>query len=128
MTTIVRSPVLIVGVVIGIVFAAAALVAGEEAWHAVLAAAFPIGYGAVVTLVGRRSDTASVLSGRPVDERAMHLNEEASAWALGITAIVIVVAFIVAEAGRGDWTPYAFIAAVMAIAYIGSLLVLQARH
>ncbi|MBI3752080.1 MAG: DUF2178 domain-containing protein [Chloroflexi bacterium] len=128
MTTILRSPVLVAGVVIGLVFGAAALIAGEEAWHALLAAAIPIGYGAVVTLVGRRSDTASVLSGRPIDERAMHLNEEASSWALGITVVVVLAAFVVADAGRGDWAPYAFIAAVMAIAYIGSLLILQARH
>jgi predicted membrane protein DUF2178 len=128
MTTFVRSPVLAIGIVIGVVFGAAELIGGGEPWRALLAAAFPIGWAVIVTILGRRNDTASVLSGRPVDERAAHLNEEASAWALGITAFVVLGAFVVTDASRGDWAPYAFIAAVMALAYIGSLLVLQARH
>ena len=128
MTTIVRSPVLVVGVVIGLVFGAAGLAGGGAAWSALVAAVIPLAYGLLVTLVGRRSDTASVLAGRPVDERSEHLNEEASTWAFGITAVVVLGAFVVTNAGRGDWAPYAAIAAVMGLAYIASLLVLQARH
>ena len=128
MTTIVRSPVLVIGVVIGLVFGAAELVGGGAAWSAFVAAVIPVAYGLVVTLVGRRSDTASVLAGRPVDERSEHLNQEASTWAFGITAVVVLGAFVVTNAGRGDWAPYAAIAAVMGLAYVASLLVLQARH
>ena len=128
MPTIARSPVLIVGVLIGLVFGVANLAGGGAAWSALIAGVIPIAYGLVVTLVGRRNDTASVLAGRPVDERSEHLNQEASTWAFGITALVVLGAFVVTNAGRGEWAPYAFVAAVMGLAYIGSLLSLQARH
>lgn len=129
MTTTVRSsPVLAVGIAVGFVIGAAELVSGEPPWRALVATLIPIGYGALVTVLARRSDTASVLAGRPIDERSEHINQEASAWALGLTAIVILGAFIVATAVQGDWAPYALIGAVMAAAYAGSLLVLQRRH
>jgi uncharacterized membrane protein len=70
----------------------------------------------------------SVLTGRPVDERAMHVSEEASTWAFGLTAIALVAAVAWHIASGGDWAPYAAIAVVMAVAYLGSLVVLQARH
>ena len=82
----------------------------------------------VVTIAARRSETVSVLAGRPVDERWQHINVEATAWALGLTAIVVLAAFVAADAMGGDRAPYAFMGAVMAIAYLGSLLLLRLRH
>lgn len=82
----------------------------------------------VVTLVARRSDSLSVLAGRPIDERATHVNEEASTWAFGLTAIILVAAVAWQLAMRDDWAPYAVVAVVMAAAYLGSLVVIQARH
>lgn len=68
-----------------------------------------------------------ILAGRPIDERAAHFGE-ASPWAFGLTAIVVVAAVAWQLAIRGDWAPDAAAAVVMAVPYLGSLLVLQARH
>jgi len=125
--TAVRSPVVGVSVVIGLVFGAASLAGGHPFWRAAISAVIPIAYAVIVTLVARRSETASVLAGRPVDERWEHFNLEASAWALGVTAIVALAAFVVADATSGDWMPYAFICAVMAASYAGSLVVIRMR-
>jgi uncharacterized membrane protein len=128
MTTVVRSPVFFVGVIAGIVLGLAELIGSGEAWRAVVSAAIPIAYGAIVTIAGRRVDSLSILAGRPVDERAVHVNEEASTWAFGLTAIVVLGAVAWQIAMRGDWAPYAAVAVVMAVAYLGSLFVLEARH
>jgi hypothetical protein len=128
MTTVVRSPVFIVGIIVGLALGAAELIGSGEAWRAVVSGGIAIVYAAVVTIVARRSDSLSVLAGRPIDERAAHVNEEASTWAFGFTAIVVVAAVAWHVAIRGDWAPYAAVAVVMAVAYVGSLLVLQTRH
>jgi hypothetical protein len=128
MTTIARSPVFVVGVIVGLALGAAELVGSGESWRATLSAVIPIVYAATIAVVARRSDTLGVLAGRPVDERAAHLGETASTWAFGLTAIVVITAVAWQVANRGDWAPYAAVAAVMAVAYLGSLLVLQARH
>ena len=122
-----RSPVLFVGVVIGLVIGAAELAGGGTIVRAAISTAIPIGYAVLVTLLARRSETASVLAGRPVDERWELMNQEAAAWALGLSAVVIIAAFIVADATGGDWLPYAFVGAVMAVAYVGSLAVIRLR-
>jgi hypothetical protein len=128
MTTVVRSPVLVVGVIVGLALGAAELVGSGEWWRAIASAGIPIGYATVIAIVGRRSDSLSVLAGRPIDERAARVNEEASTWAFGLTAIVVVAAVAWQIATRGDWAPYAAVAVVMAVAYLGSLVVFQARH
>jgi uncharacterized membrane protein len=120
--------VFLFGVVIGVVLGAAELVGSGIAWRVVLAGGIPIAYAALVALLGRRSDSLSVLAGRPIDERAVHVSQEASTLAFGITAIVVVVAVAVGIAVRADWGPYAIVAVVMAVAYLGSLAWLQARH
>jgi hypothetical protein len=105
----------------------AELAGGGSIGWAVVSAAIPIGYAVLVTLLARRSETAGVLAGRPVDERWEVMNQEAAAWALGLSAIVVIAAFIVANASGGDWLPYAFVGAVMAATYIGSLAVITLR-
>jgi hypothetical protein len=122
-----RSPVLWVGVIVGLVIGAAELAGGGSALRAAISTAIPICYADLVTLLARRSETASVLAGRPVDERWELMNQEAAAWALGLSAIVVIAAFIVADAMSGDWLPYAFVGAVMALAYVGSLAVIRLR-
>ena len=127
-TRILTSPVFWIGVIVGGLMGAAQYVSGSGLGSAVLGAAIPIGYAVVVTLLGHRSALSSALAGRPIDERWEHINLEASAWALGISAVVVLGAVIVALASGGQWQPYALIGAVMAAGYLVSLIVVQLRH
>ena len=127
-SSIARSPVLVTGVLIGAGLGLARLAGGGSPTEALLAFAITAGYALVVTLLARRSETAGALAGRPVDERWEHINLEACAWALGVTAIAVVVAFAVAEATGGDWQPYALVAVTMGVAYFGSLVIVRVRH
>ena len=127
-TSVARSPVLVTGVVIGAGLGLARLAGGGSPAEALLALAITAGYALLVTLLARGSETAGVLAGRPVDERWEHINLEACAWALGITALAVVGAFAVAEATGGDWQPYALMAVTIAVAYVGSLLIVRFRH
>jgi len=127
-TSIARSPVLVTGVLIGAGLGLARLAGGGSPTEALLAFAITAGYALVVTLLARRSETAGALAGRPVDERWEHINLEACAWALGVTAIAVVAAFAVAEATGGDWQPYALVAVTMGVAYFGSLVIVRVRH
>jgi hypothetical protein len=129
MTTFVRSsPVLVVGILGGLIIGLAEFVGGAPPWRALISTAIPIVYACLVTLIGRRSETLSVLAGRPVDERLEHINLEAAAWSFGVSAVVVLGAFIVADAAGRDWLPYAFMAAVMAGSYMGALAILRMRH
>jgi hypothetical protein len=127
MTVARRSPVLVVGIVVGLILGAAEIVGGGPPWRVAISTLIPVGWASAVTVLGRRDETMGVLAGQPVDERAVHMNLEASAVALGITAVAVLAAFVVAEATHGDWAPYAFTAVVMAGAYVGSLVVLRVR-
>ena len=127
-TSVARSPVLVTGVVIGAGLGLARLAGGGSPAEALVAFAITVGYALLVTLLARRSEMAGTLAGRPVDERWEHINLEACAWALGITALAVVGAFAVAEATGGDWQPYALMAVTMAVAYVGSLLIVRFRH
>lgn len=127
-TRIVTSPVIWVGVIVGALMGVAWLASGSDVGSAMLGAAIPIGYALVVTLLGRRYALSSVLAGRPIDERWEHINLEATAWALGISATVVLGAVIVTLASGGQWQPYAFIGAVMAAGYLVSLIVVRLRH
>ena len=127
MQSIARSPVLGIGLVIGLVLGATEVASGGSAARVLAAGGIPIAYAVLVTHLGRRSETASVLAGRPVDERWEHFNLEASAWALGASAIFVIAAFVVVQASGGDYLPYAFTGAVMALAYVGSLVLIRLR-
>ena len=128
MKIISRAPVLVTGTVIAGVLGIAELAGGGSPVRAAVAVAIILGWSIVVTVLGRRNETISVLAGRPVDERWEHINVEASAYALAVSAIVVLAAFVIADASGGDWQPYALVALVMAASYLGSLLVLRARH
>jgi hypothetical protein len=127
-TTIGRYPVLAVGGAIGLVMAGADLYGGGSPIKAGASLAIVLTYAVLVTVVSRRREMMSALAGRPEDERCEHINLEACAYALGVSALVILAAFIVADASRMDWTPYAFMCAVIALSYVGSLAVLRVRH
>lgn len=127
MQSIARSPVLAVGLIVGLVMGASEVAAGGSPIQILLGGGIPIAYAIVVTLIAPRSETVSVLAGRPVDERWMQFNLTASTWAFGVSAIVVLAAFVVVQASGGDDLPYAFIAMVMAVAYFGSLVVIRLR-
>jgi hypothetical protein len=127
-TALSRSPVLAGAIPIGVAVAIANLVGGGSIASAAVSLAIVWGWGLGVTVLGRRSETISVLAGRPVDERWEHINLEACAWALGVSSVVILAAFVVTEATSGGWQPYAFMASVMAVSYTGSLIVVRLRH
>ena len=127
-TRIMTSPVVWVGVIVGGLMGVAQYAGGSSLGSAVLAAIIPIGYAVVVTLLGRRSAISSALAGRPIDERWEHISLEATAWALGISATVVLGAVVVALASGGQWQPYALIGAVMAAGYLASLIGVQLRH
>jgi hypothetical protein len=128
MTRVAEHPALAAGIVIGIVVGAVELLTGTAPGEAAISLAIIVGYAVLITAAGRRSETASALAGRPVDERWEHINLEACALALGLSAIVVMIAFLVANATGGDWKPYAFMGAAMAVSYFGSLVVLRVRH
>ncbi len=129
MTTFVRrGPVLVVGVIVGLIIGLAELAGGAPPSRVLVSMAIPVAYASLVTLIGRRSETVSVLAGRPVDERWEHINLEATAWSLGVSAIVVLGAFVVADASGRDWLPYVFIGAVMAVSYIGAVAILRWRN
>jgi hypothetical protein len=127
-TSAARSPVMWVGVVIGVVVAGAALAGGRSPAEALLALAIVVGYAVVVTLLARRSETAAALAGRPTDERWEHIGLEAAALAFGISAIVVLAAFVVEEWTGGASRPFAMVAGAMGCAYLGSLVFVRARH
>jgi hypothetical protein len=126
-TMLARHPALAVGLVIGPVMALASLLGGGSPVGAAVSLAIVWGYAAVVTLLGRRGDTFAILAGTPQDERGMHLNEVAAAWAFGISAIVALGGVMVGQATGGPWGPFALICVVMAVAYAGSLVLLRTR-
>jgi hypothetical protein len=123
-----RSPVLWIGAAIGLVIAAAEMMGGDSILTAVVSIAIVVGFAALVTLLRGRSDTAASLAGRPVDERWEHIGLEASAYAFAASGLATIGALAVAQATGGDWQPYATVAVIMAIAYLGSLVVVRARH
>jgi uncharacterized membrane protein len=111
-----------VGFVIGIVFAAAELGSHASPWQAALAFAIVAAYALGLRLLQSRSETASLLSGLPVDERWESINNRALALAAQVIAIVLLVAFVATQFGGGDAMPYAMSLALFAVAYLGGIL------
>ncbi len=128
MTILRRAPVLAFGVLIAIAFGVAELAGGGSPVRAGVSVAIILAWSILVTVLSRRSETMSVLAGRPVDERWEHIGIEASAYAMAVSGVVVLGAFVVTDATGGDWQPYGFIAVVIAVSYLGSLLILRARH
>ena len=110
------------GFAIGLLMAAATLARGATPLEAVIAFAIVAGYALGLRFLQGRSETASLLSGLPVDERWSAINQGALAVAGAVMATVLVAAFIVTQFVGGDAMPYAWLAAVFAAAYIGGIL------
>lgn len=117
----------VVGFVLGLLIVAALL--GRDASPAQAAVAFVIvaGYAIALRFLQTRSDMASLLSGLLRDERWESINLRALSLAAQVVAIVLVAAYLVTQFDGGDATPYAWVGAVFAAAYLGGLIWYRSR-
>ena len=116
-----------VGFVIGILMAAAELGRNAAPWQAALAFAIVAVYALGLRLLQSRSETASLLSGLPVDERWESINNRALALAAQVIAVVVLIAFLVTQFAGGDAVAYAWLGAVFAVSYLGGIGWYRAR-
>lgn len=86
-----------------------------------------VGYALAVQLAARRSDVAQVLTGRPADERWASINDRALSLAAQVTAVVLVVAFLAVTFAGGDALLYAWVGAVLAVAYLAGIARYRSR-
>jgi precorrin-3B methylase len=121
MTTMSRWFVPVVGIVLGLLIAAAELGRNASPWEAVVSFAIVAGYALALRAFQSRSDMASVLSGLPRDERWSSINVRALSIAAQVMAIVLVGGFLVAQVSGGDADTYARLGAIFAVAYLGGL-------
>ncbi len=121
-TTMSRWFVPAVGVVIGLLIAAAELIRNASPWLAAVSFAIVAGYALALRTLQSRSDMASVLSGLPTDERWASINVRALSLAAQVIAVVLVVAFLAARFSGGDADTYARLGAIFAVAYLGGLV------
>jgi cobalamin synthase len=111
-----------VGFVLGLLIALAEIGQHASLAQAISAVVIVGGYALALRFLQARSETASLLSGLPVDERWESINLRALSSAAQIIAAVIVGAFIVVEFSGGDAMPYAWLGAVFGLAYLGGIL------
>jgi uncharacterized membrane protein len=116
-----------VGFVLGLLIAAAELGRHASVGQAIVAFAIVAGYAAGLRMLQSRSDMASLLSGLPRDERWEAINLRALSLAAQVIAIALVGAFLVAQFGGADSTPYAWLGAVFGVSYLGGLVWHQRR-
>jgi hypothetical protein len=110
------------GLMIGLVVVAAAL--ARQATPAQAAVSFLIvaGYAVALRLLQARSETMSLLSGLPVDERWAAINQRALAVAAQGLASIILGGFLITQFTGGDWRPYAMMGAAFATFYVAAIL------
>jgi hypothetical protein len=117
-----------VGFVIGLLMAAALLGQHATLWQAGLSFGIVAVYALGLRLLQSRSETASLLSGMPVDERWESINNRALSLAAQFIAVVLVVAFLATQFGGGDSMQYAWLGAAFATAYLGGILWYRSRQ
>ena len=121
-TTFSRWFVPVVGFVIGIAMALVALVAHATPLQAFIAFAIVACYAVGLRILQSHSETASLLSGMPVDERWHDINRRALALAAQALAVILLIAFLVTRLRGGDALTFAWLAAAFAAAYMGGIL------
>jgi hypothetical protein len=107
-TNVARWFVPAVGILLGVLIAAAELGRGASPLEATVAFAIVAGYVLVLRALQSRSDMASVLSGLPTDERG-HRSTCARSFA-GQSSRSLVVAYLVTQFSGGDSPAYAQLA------------------
>ncbi|MFI5261664.1 MAG: hypothetical protein ACHQZR_03800 [Candidatus Limnocylindrales bacterium] len=112
----------VVGLVIGLLMAAALLGRQASVGQAAIAFAIVAAYAIALRLLQSRSDMASLLSGLPADERWESINTRALSVAAQLLAVALVTAFLLTQFSGGDSTPYAWLGALFAAVYLGGLV------
>ena len=109
------------GFVIGLLVAAAEL--GRDATPLEAAIAFVIvaGYALGLRLLQSRSETASLLSGLPMDEPWQSINQRALSLAAQAMAVIIAIALVATLFVGGNALTYAWLGAAFAAAYFGGI-------
>jgi hypothetical protein len=111
-----------VGFAIGLLVAAAELGRQATLLEALVAFAVVAAYALALVALQSRSETASLLSGLPVDERWESINGRALSLTAQVIALMILIAFLASQFSGGDAMPYAWLGAVFATAYLGGIL------
>jgi uncharacterized membrane protein YfcA len=113
------------GVLVGIVYLAAASFRGHPLLGLVMFAVMLV-FSATVVLISRRSETVRGLLDRQ-DERIAGIDLRATATA-GVALTLVIVGGGVVELARGhSGAPYTWLAAVAAAAYVGAVLVMRMK-
>ena len=100
----------------------------DQAWlYAAGALVLFLGAAIALLVFSRRSDVVSLLGDDVHEERNVHIHRHAAIITLNIVAAVIVIAGVVDVFRGGDGAPYSWLAAVLGITYIVSLLVINRR-
>jgi Na+/H+ antiporter NhaD/arsenite permease-like protein len=122
-----RWSVAVIGLVIGVLMAAATLGSNRSPAEAALSFGIVATYTIALQLLRSRSDVASLLTGLPRDERWETINMRALALAAQVMAIVLLIAFLVTQFRGGDALAYAWPGALFAVAYLGGIAWYRAR-
>jgi Na+/H+ antiporter NhaD/arsenite permease-like protein len=117
-----------VGFVIGALMSLALIGRNAAPWQVALSFAIVAGYALALRFLQSRSETASLLSGMPADERWEAINQKSLSNAAQVMAVVLVVAFLWISFTGGDVLPYAWVGAVFAVAYLGSIAWYRIRN
>jgi hypothetical protein len=111
-----RTP--LVGFGIAIILAAVELARRTPSPASIAIVAVVGGYSLALVRLRTRSETASLLTGAPVDERWELINQRALAAVAEVMAAVLVSAYIVAMAVGIDPVPYFWTTTVLGLAYL----------
>jgi hypothetical protein len=114
-----RTP--LVGFGVAVILAAVELAQGAPLPAAIAILAIVGGYSLVLARLRTRSDTASLLTGAPVDERWELINQRALAAVAEVMAVVLVGAYIVSMAAGVDPLPYFWTTTVLGFAYLAAI-------
>jgi hypothetical protein len=122
-----RWSVAVIGLVIGVLVAAATLGSNGTPGEAALSFAIVAAYTVALQLLRSRSDVAMLLTGLPRDERWESINLRALALAAQVMAVILLIAFLVTQFRGGDALVYAWPGAVFAVSYLGGIAWYRAR-
>ncbi len=107
--------------VIGLLIVAAELGHDASPLGAAIGFGCVVGYAVILRLLQSRRETASLLSGIPVDERWEFINNRALSMTAQVVAVVLVSAFVIVQFQGGDAMPYALVGVVFAAVYLAAL-------